>query len=57
VSPAPVLSVSPVVLAASKERGADLDLRVSAPATESGLPVLVLAHGFAQPSDGYFPLT
>lgn len=57
MKPVQVVSVSPVVLASSKERGADLELRVSAPAIGRSLPVVIFAHGFAQSSDGYFPLT
>lgn len=56
-APAQVVSVSPVTLAAADARGAALELRVSAPVTGSGLPVLVFAHGFAQSADGYLPLT
>lgn len=43
-SPAPVLSVSPVVLPAP-DRAVDLEVRVSAPVTGSNLPVLLLSHG------------
>lgn len=43
-SPAPVLSVSPVVLPAPG-RAVDLEVRVSAPATGSDLPVILLSHG------------
>lgn len=56
-APVQVVSVSPVVLSASNERGGDLELRVSAPTIGTGLPVLVFAHGFAQSSEGYLPLT
>ncbi|MFI5855417.1 alpha/beta hydrolase family protein [Streptomyces parvulus] len=51
----PVVSVKPVVLRAP-ERGADLRVRVSAPVTGSGLPVVLLAHGFGSSLDGYGPL-
>ncbi|MFC8194630.1 alpha/beta hydrolase family protein [Streptomyces sp. NPDC057298] len=42
--PAPVLSVSPVVLSAP-DRAVDLEIRVSAPVTGSDLPVILLSHG------------
>ncbi|MFL1427288.1 MULTISPECIES: alpha/beta hydrolase family protein [unclassified Nocardiopsis] len=54
--PTPVISVRPVVLPAP-ERGTDLHVRVSAPATGTDrLPVVVLSHGFGQSMDGYAPL-
>ncbi len=40
----PVVSLSPVVLFAPG-RGEDLQVRVSAPATGSQLPIIVFAHG------------
>lgn len=43
-APAPVLSVSPVVLPAPG-RPVDLQVRVSAPVTGDNLPVLLLSHG------------
>jgi predicted dienelactone hydrolase len=43
-APAPVLSVSPVVLSAPG-RAVDLQVRVSAPVTGSELPVILLSHG------------
>ena len=51
----PVVSVSPVVLSAPG-RGADLEVRVSAPVTGSGLPIIIFAHGHGSSSDGYLPL-
>ena len=54
-APAPVVSLSPVVLSAP-ERGVDLQVRVSAPVTGSQLPIIVFAHGFGSSSDGYGPL-
>lgn len=54
--PTPVISVRPVVLPAP-ERGADLHVRVSAPAAGTGpLPVVVFSHGFGESMDGYAPL-
>lgn len=54
-APSPVVSVSPIVLAAPG-RGADLQVRVSAPVTGSQLPLIVLTHGFGSSLDGYAPL-
>ncbi|WP_203217587.1 alpha/beta hydrolase family protein [Nocardia arthritidis] len=53
--PTAIISVKPVVLPAP-ERGDDLRVRVSAPVTGSGLPVLVFAHGFGQSMSSYDPL-
>ncbi|MFE7778647.1 alpha/beta hydrolase family protein [Streptomyces sp. NPDC057445] len=58
--PAPVLSVSPVVLSAPG-RAVDLEVRVSAPVTGSGLPVILLSHGQGYSNNlsslnGYAPL-
>ncbi|MFC9230088.1 alpha/beta hydrolase family protein [Streptomyces decoyicus] len=59
-SPAPVLSVSPVVLPAPG-RAVDLEVRVSAPVTGSDLPVILLSHGQGHSHhlsslNGYAPL-
>ncbi|WP_020667477.1 alpha/beta hydrolase family protein [Amycolatopsis nigrescens] len=59
-SPAPVLSVSPVVLP-SPGRAVDLQVRVSAPMTGSELPVILLSHGQGPSNNlsslnGYAPL-
>jgi dienelactone hydrolase len=51
----PIISVKPVVLPAP-ERGEDLQVRVSAPASGTGLPVVVLAHGFGLSMSSYDPL-
>ncbi|MCX4750487.1 chlorophyllase [Kitasatospora sp. NBC_01287] len=56
----PVLSVSPVVLPAPG-RAVDLQVRVSAPVTGSGLPVILLSHGQGHSNhlsslNGYAPL-
>jgi dienelactone hydrolase len=51
----PIISVKPVVLPAP-DRGDDLQVRVSAPASGTGLPVLVFAHGFGQSMASYDPL-
>ncbi|MCL1872273.1 MAG: chlorophyllase [Promicromonosporaceae bacterium] len=49
------VSVRPVLLPAA-ERGEDIQVRVTAPATGEGLPVIVLAHGFGGSMTGYDPL-
>ncbi|TWP52039.1 alpha/beta fold hydrolase [Lentzea tibetensis] len=58
--PTPVLSVSPVVLPAPG-RSVDLQVRVSAPVTGSGLPIILLSHGQGYSNhlsslNGYAPL-
>ncbi|SCG40116.1 alpha/beta hydrolase family protein [Micromonospora humi] len=55
VPAAPVVSVQPVLLAAPG-RGLDLSVRVTAPVTGSGLPVVVFSHGFGSSLQGYGPL-
>lgn len=50
-----ILSVKPVVLPAP-DRGDDLQVRVSAPADGTDLPVIVFAHGFGLAMDSYDPL-
>ncbi|WP_247706934.1 alpha/beta hydrolase family protein [Streptomyces liliiviolaceus] len=47
--------MKPLVLDAPG-RGADLRVRISAPVTGSGLPIVVLSHGFGSSLDGYGPL-
>jgi pimeloyl-ACP methyl ester carboxylesterase len=54
--PFPVISVAPVSLAGG-ERGEDLQLRISAPATGGALPIIVFSHGNGQSLYGYGPLT
>ncbi|MFE7168666.1 alpha/beta hydrolase family protein [Streptomyces sp. NPDC057616] len=59
-SPAPVLSYSPVVLPVPG-RPVDLQVRVSAPVTGTGLPVILLSHGHGGSNNlsslnGYAPL-
>lgn len=56
----PVQSVSPVVLPAPG-RAVDLQVRVSAPVTGSGLPIILLSHGLGYSNNlsslnGYAPL-
>ncbi|WP_435107759.1 alpha/beta hydrolase family protein [Nocardiopsis synnemataformans] len=58
--PAPVLSVSPVVLP-TPDRAVDLEVRVSAPVTGGELPVVLLSHGHGHSHhlsslNGYAPL-
>ncbi|MET9134815.1 alpha/beta hydrolase family protein [Streptomyces antibioticus] len=59
-TPVPVLSYSPVVLPVPG-RPVDLQVRVTAPETGAGLPVLLLSHGHGPSNhlsslDGYAPL-
>ncbi|MTD53757.1 alpha/beta hydrolase family protein [Amycolatopsis pithecellobii] len=59
-SPAPVLSYSPVVLSVPG-RPVDLQVRVSAPATGAGLPVILFSHGHGGSNNlsslnGYAPI-
>ncbi len=59
-SPSPVVSVSPVTLPAPN-RAVDLQLRVSAPITGRGLPIILLSHGQGRSNhlsslNGYAPL-
>ncbi|MGW1056685.1 alpha/beta hydrolase family protein [Micromonospora rubida] len=54
-APVPVVSVAPVALPAPG-RGEDLQVRVSAPVTGHGLPVVVFSHGFGWSMNGYAPL-
>lgn len=54
-APTPIVSVKPVVLEAPG-RGDDLHVRVSAPATGSELPIIVLSHGYGSSLNGYGPL-
>ncbi|MGW2048442.1 alpha/beta hydrolase family protein [Streptomyces sp. NPDC001858] len=53
--PTTVISAKPLVLSAPG-RGEDLQVRVSAPATGSDLPVIVFSHGFGWSMNGYAPL-
>ncbi|MFD9335803.1 alpha/beta hydrolase family protein [Streptomyces sp. NPDC060028] len=60
-APVPVLSFSPVVLSVPG-RPVDLQVRVSAPATGTNLPVILLSHGHGPSNNlsslnGYAPLT
>lgn len=54
-APAMVMSAKPVVLPVPG-RGEDLQVRVSAPATGSDLPVIVFSHGYGWSMNGYAPL-
>ena len=56
----PIVSVTPVTLAAP-DRGLDLELRVTAPATGRDLPIILLSHGhgpslYLPSKDGYGPI-
>ncbi|MEV0636942.1 alpha/beta fold hydrolase [Streptomyces sp. NPDC050619] len=55
-TPTMVISAKPVVLSAPG-RGEDLQVRISAPATEdAALPVIVFSHGFGASMNDYAPL-
>jgi len=54
-APTPTVSIKPLVLSAP-QRGEDLHVRVTAPITGAGLPVVLFAHGFGSNLDGYAPL-
>lgn len=54
-TPSQVVSVRPVLLPA-RDRGTELQIRVTAPTSGSDLPVIVFAHGFGQSMAGYDPL-
>ena len=51
----PIVFVGPVADPAP-DRGADLQVRISAPAAGTALPVIVLAHGFGLDMNSYDPL-
>lgn len=53
---APIVSVKPITLPAP-ERGDDLTLRLSAPLSGSGLPIILFSHGYGESLSGYGPLT
>ena len=53
--PAPVVSVRPVTLPAP-DRGEDVQVHVSAPATAYDLPIIVFSHGFGSSLNDYVPL-
>jgi fermentation-respiration switch protein FrsA (DUF1100 family) len=55
-APTPIVSVKPVVLPAPG-RGEDLHVKVSAPVTGHGLPIIIFSHGSGSSLDGYGPLT
>ena len=59
-APTPVLSYGPVILSVPG-RPVDLQIRVSAPATGTGLPVILLSHGHGGSNhlsslNGYAPI-
>ena len=59
-SPAPVVSISPVVLP-YPDRAVDLQVRISAPVTGSQLPIVLLSHGHGRSNHlssllGYGPM-
>lgn len=52
----PVFSIRSVSLP-TPNRGEDLKLRVSAPISGNGLPIILFSHGFGASMDAYGPLT
>ncbi|GDY52108.1 hypothetical protein SVIO_027310 [Streptomyces violaceusniger] len=54
-STVPVVSVRPIALSAP-DRGEDLRVRVTAPATGHHLPVVIFSHGMSLGMDDYAPL-
>ncbi|MDJ0396264.1 chlorophyllase [Rhodococcus sp. G-MC3] len=52
-----VLSAKPVILPGSEARGANLKVRVSAPAVGDNLPVVLFSHGYGSSLEAYGPLT
>ncbi|MER5522274.1 chlorophyllase [Streptomyces sp. NPDC002763] len=55
-APTSIVSVKPLVLSAAPQRGEDLQVRITAPATGINLPIVLFAHGFGSNLDGYAPL-
>lgn len=53
--PVPLTSYGPVVLA-PRDRGTDLQVRVTAPAVGDDLPIVVFSHGFGHSMAGYGPI-
>ena len=51
----PTVSTRPLKLAVA-DRGTDLELRVTAPAQGTGLPIVLFSHGFGELMDSYSPL-
>lgn len=55
--PSAVVSLAPILLpSAGRERGLDLELRASVPATGSSLPIILFSHGNGQSHYAYGPL-
>lgn len=53
---APISSVRPIVLA-DPDRPVPVQLRLTAPTTGAGLPIILFSHGHGESMDGYAPLT
>lgn len=51
----PIVSTKPIVLPAP-DRGENLRVKVTAPVTGAGLPIVVFSHGYGSSFEGYGPL-
>ena len=56
VRPQPVMSVAPITLKGAPDRGAELQVKVSAPVNGDDLSIIIFSHGNGQSFHGYGPL-